>query len=135
MRWSALKKQLMSLFDETMDVEIHLTSLANAKNKGALTHLGKLEIRAKGRLVWAFPDHFREELADHSLTLGSLMGLLHTYLELPKAELLSCRLEEDPLHLIPTLACLDRRVGKRQLRRLSGETPERILTVAEMRLA
>ena len=135
MRWSALKKQLMPLFDDEMAVTIHLTSLVRAKNQGALTHLGRLEIRAKGQAVWLFPDDFKEELKAHpGITLATLMGLLHTYLLLPSAELLTTRLQEDPLLLIPTLACLDRRVGKRRLRKVSTDLPHAMQIAVALRL-
>ncbi len=136
MRWSALKKRLVLLFDPGLDVDIHLTGLEKAKSQGAFTHLGLLRIRVDGAVVWDFPHQFKVSLADHpGCTLATLMGVLHAYLDLPKNELLTSTVPDDPFDLRLALACMDRRIGKKKLLALADrpDTPDFVRRILALR--
>lgn len=138
MRWSALKKRLVLLFDPGLEVDIHLAGLEKAKNRGAFTHLGLLRIRVEGEVVWEFPHHFKGALAHHPGTsLASLMTVLHAYLDLPRDELLTAPVPDDPFGLRLALAAMDRRLGKKKLLALAHEplTPDFVRRILALRFS
>ncbi len=116
--WSKLKSPLMAIIDPATEFQIHCC----AYDIGECIPLPRYWITIGKTIVWDFPKDFVDEpdwyFWDEAKKLSCL---IREYIDCPKEDLLSHQFD-DRWGLIPFLNACDRRIGKRRLKTMLGNT-------------
>lgn len=113
-RWSALQSELHGVLCDDLDLRVHATAYRMQSHRGR-TDLPRVFVLWRGRVVWDHPKDHPDLTAHypHVHDVGAITALVRTYLDTPRAELLT-RPFDDPWRLTDLLLASDRRIGRRQ---------------------
>lgn len=113
MRWSRLKKLLEDILDPDLDLKIHCSAYRGEDGPA----IGRYWIILNGQIIFDEPKQISRQLAQglENTTATQITGLLRTYLDTPKEDLLSNEFPGDLYGLIDILRAADRRIGKRRV--------------------
>lgn len=120
MRWSHLKKLLINIFDPNIDLDIHCSAY-----RGEGFQIGRYWLVLDGKTIFDEPKNISKQLAagTPNSSATTITGLLRSYLDTPKDELLVAKFDGDCFGVIDLLRACDRRVGKRRLIEMMNNNP------------
>jgi len=119
MRWSQLKKLIESLFDPSLNLQIHCTV---HRSEGG-PNIGRYWIVLNKETIWEEPRKVIPSLVAGTANpvATEITAVLRDYLDTPREEILTKAFAADKWGLVEVLRAADRRVGKRRLMELQGE--------------
>lgn len=130
-RWSKLKKEIKSLFDDGINLDVHCTDMdraieARRFNSGehlSFQTLGNFRVILDKKELWNFPKEFVKandpltwpHARPYSYSVSDFNGVIREYIDTPKSELLSKNFENDLFGISRLLLAADRRISPEKL--------------------
>ena len=135
-RWSKLQKQIYNLIDPFLDFQIHCSVYRMQSQRGS-TDLPRYWITFEKEIIFDCPKdtiHTQEYEYPYQTDISDISSLIREYIDAPKDKLLN-DFENDHWGLIDILRVADRRIGKRQLKKIKENIEdENILKIIARRL-
>ncbi len=138
-RWSKLKKEIESLFEPGLRLDLHCVDVnksIDAKNGNlgeglSMLSLGNSRVNLNQETIWNFPKDFKEpnfekwpEENPWKYSVTEINVLIRDYIDTPKDKLLSQEFENDLFGLTKILLAADRRISIKKLLGYFKQNPD-----------
>lgn len=134
--WSKLKKELVKLWDESLDLDIHQAVYRMESQRGS-SDLPRYFITLDKEIIFDFPKDFKNEVLTlgyakgnqvkvvypYEGTVSQLSNIIREYIDTPKDQLLTKEFAQD-FGLTLILKVADKRIGKNKLKSLADQYPK-----------
>jgi hypothetical protein len=130
-RWSKLKKEIESLFEEGLKLDLHCIDVnrsIDSRNGNlceclSMLSLGNYKVNFNKVTIWNFPKDFKEpnweqwpEGNPWKYSVSEINVLVREYIDTPKEELLNKIFKDDLFGLTEILLAADRRLSVKRLK-------------------